>query len=466
MSLWEMRSFDADELVVVKLCLKMKFLTEDQLANIVQQSVGKHMVVALHDSGSITPEQISQVMQLREMAMVCPHCQNINFQGEQKNYLVCKECHQVLQDDRGISTTIRRQQYGRYKIVKRLAEGSAGVVFEAVHVELNRTVALKVLKNDPSNSNLLLRFKLEAKAIAQLNHPNIVGIYDIGEEYGSHYIAMEYVKGRPLSELITEKEISIVRAAEIVKQVASGLEHAHRHTIIHRDIKPENIMICEDGIPKITDFGLARQLSQDVHITQQNTIMGTPLYMSPEQAEGSDDIKLLTDIYSLGVVLYEMLTGKTPFYNTDTRVLLNKIINDPVKPPHELSRIPPSLEKICLKALSKRPQDRYPSAQEMSMALDDFLKENHAPDLLKPRRELEKSPTGKARKGGLGNLASQSQLKSRSAQSTALKGLIGGTDEESDNGYQSSDLFLDIIIWSLLIMGLLYLAFRILKMMG
>lgn len=372
MSVWEMRTFDPDERLLLKLCLELNYFTPEQMENIIQTNPGKQMIFAFCDSGYLSSTQISELFRLWKNSFLCPRCDTVNFQEEQGGQLFCKKCHQLL-DTRRVPCTGKRAQYGKYKIVKEIAEGSVGVVYEAVHVKLNRVVALKILKYDQLTTHVLKRFEREAQASASLAHPNIVQVYDTGEDYGVHYIAMEYVKGKPLSELIRYRKLTTTHAAEIATQVACGLAYAHQHHIIHRDIKPENILIAEDGTPKITDFGLARNISEGVHLTQQNTIMGTPLYMSPEQAMGSDNIGPTTDIYSLGVVLYEMLIGRPPFYHNSTMILLQKICNEaPLGPRTMQPSIPLGLEQICLKAMAKNPEERFATAQDMQKALEQF----------------------------------------------------------------------------------------------
>ncbi len=454
------RASEPEDVLIARLCIKFNLITSDQLEQVLQQSLGKSLIYALHDMGYLSEEQVAQILKVRKKTMICSHCQEINVYETLLGRLVCERCHRDLQDSRHMSTTGRRKKYGKYIITREIGQGSVGVVYEAKHLSLNQNVALKVLKNEHITTHIVQRFLREAQMVAQLNHPNIVHVYDSGEEHGVPYIAMEFVKGKPLNKMIQDREISVRRAAEIAKCVAEGLEHAHKHSIIHRDIKPENIMITEDGTPKIADFGLARQISaEESRLTQANTIMGTPLYMSPEQAEGAANITALTDIYSLGVVLYEMLVGRPPFLHSDTMLLLNKIIREQPTPPRNMQGvIPKTLEDICLKAMEKKPEDRFVSAQEMRLSLEQFLKEPViVPENVTTHKEITKRPPMR-------------QVLSRSAQipvaqKKSMKELMWGQAESQAQEEQQNDIVFDVVMWGLLLVGLLYLGYRMLHVM-
>ena len=262
-------------------------------------------------------------------------------------------------------------QDGRYKITKKLGEGGKGIVFKAEDTRLGRTIAIKVIKSEGLDQESFARFEQEAKSTAGLSHPNIVAIYDIGQEGESHYLILEFVDGPNLSGLISSQPGAHCDAAialRISSHVCQALEYAHSHGILHRDIKPENIMITSTGLPKLMDFGLARALGGP-NLTQRGVIIGTPAYLPPEQALGKQsDIR--SDLYSLGCVLYEMATGRPPFPGDEPVKVIFSHINDlPVMPRKLTPDIPEALEQIILKLLSKDPDQRYQSAGELSQAL-------------------------------------------------------------------------------------------------
>src|ERR671916_654375 len=259
---------------------------------------------------------------------------------------------------------------GRYRILRRLGAGGMANVYLAEDEELGRCVAVKILNERYANDDLFIeRFNREAKSAASLSHPNIVSIYDRGEAEGTYYIAMEVIEGRSLKELImTRGPLPISVAIGYTKQILSALRFAHRNGIIHRDIKPHNVLLGPEDRLKVTDFGIARAGASQM--TEAGSIMGTAQYLSPEQARGAP-VTPASALYSVGIVLYEMLTGKTPF-NGDTPVeIAMKHLNEPPRPPSELRpEIPPELDQIVLRALAKDPHDRYQSAQEFSEDLD------------------------------------------------------------------------------------------------
>jgi eukaryotic-like serine/threonine-protein kinase len=259
---------------------------------------------------------------------------------------------------------------GRYRIQRKLGAGGMADVYLAEDQELGRRVAIKILNGRHANDDQFIeRFRREAKNAAALNHPNIVSIYDRGEAEDTYYIAMEFLDGRTLKELIVSRGAAPVNVAiEYARQILSALRFAHRHGIVHRDIKPHNVLVDGDGRVKVTDFGIARAGTSQM--TEAGSIVGTAQYLSPEQARGGE-IDPRSDLYSLGVVLYELLTGKTPFDGeTPVEIAMKHLSNAP-KPPSKLrSDVPPELDKIVLRALAKDPNDRYQSADEMEADLD------------------------------------------------------------------------------------------------
>jgi beta-lactam-binding protein with PASTA domain/predicted Ser/Thr protein kinase len=259
---------------------------------------------------------------------------------------------------------------GRYRILRKLGSGGMANVYLAEDEELGRRVAIKILNERyATDDSFNERFRREAKSAAGLSHPNIVSIYDRGEADGIPYIAMEVIEGRSLKELIlTKGPLPIATAVEHAKQVLSALRFAHRNGIIHRDIKPHNILLGAEDRLKVTDFGIARAGASQM--TEVGSIMGTAQYLSPEQARGAP-VTAASDLYSVGVVLYEMLTGKTPFTGDTPIEIAMKHLNEAPRPPSEhRTEIPPELDQIVLRALAKDPTERYQTAEEFSEDLD------------------------------------------------------------------------------------------------
>ncbi|MDK1740681.1 Stk1 family PASTA domain-containing Ser/Thr kinase [Dellaglioa algida] len=266
-----------------------------------------------------------------------------------------------------------------YRIIKSLGEGGMANVYLATDLILDRPVAVKVLRVDlRDDQDTIRRFKREALATTELVHPNIVSVYDVGEVDGFQYMVMEYVAGYDLKTYITKQfPIPYQVVIDIMTQILSAVEVAHDHNIIHRDLKPQNILIDEEGNAKITDFGIAVALA-DHSLTQTNTLLGSVHYLSPEQARGSMATKR-SDIYSLGIILYEMLTGKVPFEGETAVSIALKHFQSEVPSVREFDpNIPQSLENIVLQATSKVPQDRFQSAEEMSIALSKSLSQKNA----------------------------------------------------------------------------------------
>jgi len=260
---------------------------------------------------------------------------------------------------------------GKYKILQIVGMGGMGVIYKAVQDPLNRIVALKVLPPQLSgNEELSQRFEIEAKAISLLQHQNIVSIYEYGEDKGYRFFAMQFIDGENLSVRIQQKKVMpFTEIIDISKQICRGLRYAHNQNVIHRDIKSQNVLLDKQNVARLSDFGIAKIFSS-VHLTLTGVTVGTPEYMSPEQAEG-EEVDFKTDIYSLGVVIYEMLAKRPPFTaNNPVAVAYKHVHEMPVPPSVKRRDTPKRLELIVLKALKKDKKERYDSAEEMLDHLD------------------------------------------------------------------------------------------------
>ena len=290
---------------------------------------------------------------------------------------------------------IGRMLDNRYEILEKIGNGGMATVFKAKDNVLNRYVAVKILRDEfTTDSDFIKKFNSEAQSAASLTHPNIVSIFDVGNENNLYYIVMELIKGKTLKEIIIEDgKLSWKWSVNIAIQIASALETAHKNNIIHRDIKPHNIIITEEGLSKVTDFGIAKAVSNST-ITAFGTTIGSVHYFSPEHARGEyTDAK--SDLYSLGVVMYEMLTGKVPFdADTPVSVALKQVQEEPVDPITYNPNIPVSVNRIILKAMQKDPNLRYQSASEMIADLKMALKRPDEDFVVLAYRD-ENSPTQK-----------------------------------------------------------------------
>ena len=267
---------------------------------------------------------------------------------------------------------------GDYELLEEIARGGMGVVYRARQKKLNRLVAVKVLLGGEfANETFIKRFRREAEAAASLNHPNIVSIYEVGEHEGQPYFSMELIEGRSLAELVREKPLPARQAAQILKTIAEAVHFAHERRLLHRDLKPSNVLVDALDVPHITDFGLAKYVEGDADLTQTGQILGTPNYMAPEQADPKrGPTTAASDVYSLGAVLYHLLTGRPPFMaETVAQTLRLGTEAEPVSPRLLNPDVPRDLETICLKSLQKEPQRRYASAQELAGELGCFLRD-------------------------------------------------------------------------------------------
>ena len=267
----------------------------------------------------------------------------------------------------------------RYEIIKLIGEGGMANVYLAYDTILERNVAVKVLRGDlADDEKFVRRFQREALSASSLSHPNIVEMYDVGEDNGNFYIVMEYIDGQTLKQLIKKRgHLTVPEAIDIMLQLTDGLAHAHDSYIIHRDIKPQNIMILEDGMVKITDFGIAMAINAS-DLTQTNSVMGSVHYLPPEQAAGKGST-IKSDIYSLGILFYEMLAGTMPFRGETAVEIALKHIKDPMPSIRKINpKVPQSVENIIFKSTAKNPKNRYNNVRELHDDLKTALDKDRA----------------------------------------------------------------------------------------
>ncbi len=304
----------------------------------------------------------------------------------------------------------------RYQIIRTIGEGGMANVYLAYDTILDRNVAVKILRGDLANDEKFVRrFQREAISASSLNHPNIVEMYDVGEDDGKYFIVMEYLEGQTLKSLIKKRgHLSLAEVIDIMLQLTSGIACAHDSYIIHRDIKPQNVLILEDGTVKITDFGIAMALNSN-ELTQTNSVMGSVHYLPPEQANGSG-ATIKSDIYSLGILMYELLTGKLPFKGENAVEIAIKQMRDPIPSVCDFNpEIPQSVENVILKAAAKNPKNRYENALEMHEDLETVLDKSRQDEKKYvypyPEQEIEEETITRSKKQE--NLRSEKQEKQK-----------------------------------------------------
>jgi len=275
----------------------------------------------------------------------------------------------------GVPADALEFDFGPYHVVGQLGAGGMGVIYRSVERKTGRVYALKVLITQSSEEGPLRRFIAEARSALSLDHPNIVKVHDVGVLESVPYFAMDLIPGRDLEAVLETRRPPLVELVKILGRVCQAVQYANERGIIHRDLKPANIIVRADGVPILTDFGLAKNLASEAKLTAPGTMIGSPLFMPPEQASGAERADARSDVWGLGVILYIMVAGKPPFLGRNPYEILRRIkTTDPLPPSKASPGAPDALDAVCLKALAKRPEDRYQSARELADELARFLR--------------------------------------------------------------------------------------------
>ncbi len=355
----------------------------------------------LIDLGMLNPLQVEIIQdQLQRKIVYCPGCTakyNI-YKFSSGTGVECKKCGENIEVPRSYSeiqvdldhktkgpgfetTPFIDKVIGGYKIMDELGKGSMGVVFKAKQLSLDRTVALKVLPTELTrHKEYVNRFLKEAKSVGKLQHPNIIQVYDIGETDGIYFYSMEFIEGESIASLLdkSKKPLDLDFCLRVMMQIAKALSHAHKFEIIHRDVRPESILINEEGIAKLADLGLVKDLGDARNsLPGLDSSSGTPAYLAPEQIANVKNASPLSDIYSLGATFYRMVAGKPPFTGANVLQIMKSILDDTPAPPKELnSQIPEEVQSVILKMMARNPGERYQTAEEVETILARYIKES------------------------------------------------------------------------------------------
>lgn len=395
-----------DDLAFGAIAVREGFLTQDQLDQALARRDGRPLEDTLLERRLLTPEQVQAIrdilrvhaaelgapaesggiLQHDRFLLPCTRCDTYHLilglpDGTR---FVCRKCRAVLTVQRPApaapsgpaAPTPELPHVGPYRLLEEIGRGAMSTVYKAVHEETGRIVALKILRaSDGSAATSLARFRQEARAARRLSHPAIVAVHEAGEENGSSYIAMDYVEGKTLDRALAEGHLTLRAFVAVLEQVARAVHHAHQYGIIHRDLKPANILLDASGAPHVTDFGLAKMDHMERSTTRTGSSLGTPFYMSPEQVAGDvAGTDARSDIYALGVMLYQALTGRVPYPGNSVLEVYRAVLSGRLTPPSQLNpETPPELEAVCLKALHRDKVRRHLSAREFADDLRRWL---------------------------------------------------------------------------------------------